>query len=155
MQPLSSQLQLDQIPTELSSLIETIAVACKDIAGRLQQGAISGVLGSAEAENVQGETQKKLDVISNDIIKNQLASMSMVKGMASEEEDFPVACNEEGEYLVLFDPNGDFKRAMGVNNVPHTFLIDTDGNIVYSHNNYTPGDEEELYQHVLDLVEQE
>lgn len=45
------------------------------------------------------------------------------------------------DYLVLMDPNGDFKRAMGVNNVPHTFLLDAEGNIVYSHNNYAPGDE--------------
>lgn len=55
------------------------------------------------------------------------------------------------EYLVLMDPNGDFKRAMGVNNVPHTFLIDQKGNIVYSHNNYAPGDEEKLYQKILEL----
>lgn len=55
------------------------------------------------------------------------------------------------EYLVLMDPNGDFKRAMGVNNVPHTFLIDENGNIVYSHNNYAPGDEEKLYQKILEL----
>lgn len=59
----------------------------------------------------------------------------------------PVYVNGKGwEYLVLMDPNGDFKRAMGVNNVPHTFLIDTEGNIVYSHNNYAPGDEEKLYE---------
>lgn len=56
------------------------------------------------------------------------------------------------EYLVLMDTNSDFKRAMGVNNVPHTFLIDKDGNIVYSHNNYAPGDEELLYEHLLELV---
>jgi peroxiredoxin len=55
------------------------------------------------------------------------------------------------EYLVLMDPNGEFKRAMGVNNVPHTFLIDENGNIVYSHNNYAPGDEEKLYQKILEL----
>ncbi len=57
------------------------------------------------------------------------------------------------EYLVLMDPNGDFKRAMGVNNVPHTFLVNTKGEIVYSHNNYTPGDEEELYEQILKLAE--
>ncbi len=51
-------------------------------------------------------------------------------------------------YLVLMDPNGDFKRAMGVNNVPHTFLIDRAGNIIYSHNNYAPGDEDHLYEEV-------
>lgn len=62
----------------------------------------------------------------------------------------PVYVNGKGwEYLVLMDPNGDFKRAMGVNNVPHTFLLDTEGNIVYSHNNYAPGDEETLYQEIL------
>ena len=40
---------------------------------------------------------------------------------------------------------------MGVNNVPHTFLVDKDGNIVYSHNNYAPGDEEKLYKELLQL----
>jgi len=64
----------------------------------------------------------------------------------------PVYVNGKGwEYLVLMDPNGDFKRAMGVNNVPHTFLIDKDGNIVYSHNNYAPGDEEKLYELIQGL----
>jgi len=68
----------------------------------------------------------------------------------------PMYVNGKGwEYLVLMDPNGDFKRAMGVNNVPHTFLIDTDGTIVYSHNNYAPGDEEELYEELLMLAEAE
>lgn len=61
----------------------------------------------------------------------------------------PLYVNGKGwEYLVLMDPNGDFKRAMGVNNVPHTFLIDTNGNIVYSHNNYAPGDEDKLYEEI-------
>jgi cytochrome c biogenesis protein CcmG, thiol:disulfide interchange protein DsbE len=65
----------------------------------------------------------------------------------------PVYVNGKGwEYLVLMDPNGDLKRAMGVNNVPHTFLIDTDGTIVFSHNNYAAGDEEKLYEELLKLV---
>ena len=50
------------------------------------------------------------------------------------------------------DVNGDFKRAMGVNNVPHTFLVDTNGVIVYSHNNYAPGDEDRLYEEILKLT---
>lgn len=58
------------------------------------------------------------------------------------------------EYEIWMDPNGDFKRAMGVNNVPHTFLIDGNGNIVYTHNNYSPGDEHELYEHVKSLVKE-
>jgi peroxiredoxin len=65
----------------------------------------------------------------------------------------PLYANGKGwDYLVLMDTNGDFKRAMGVNNVPHTFLLDAEGNIVYSHNNYAPGDEDELYEEVLKLV---
>lgn len=52
------------------------------------------------------------------------------------------------DYEVLLDPNGDLKRAMNVNNVPHTFLIDGKGNIVWDHNNYTSGDEEELYEQI-------
>jgi cytochrome c biogenesis protein CcmG, thiol:disulfide interchange protein DsbE len=64
----------------------------------------------------------------------------------------PVYVNGKAwEFIVLSDPNGDFKRAMGVNNVPHTFLIDEDGNIVYSHNNYAPGDEEKLYKEIKKL----
>ncbi|MES2588878.1 MAG: TlpA disulfide reductase family protein [Bacteroidota bacterium] len=65
----------------------------------------------------------------------------------------PVYVNGKAwEYLVLMDSNSDFKRAMGVNNVPHTFLIDWEGNIVYSHNSYSPGDEELLHQEILKLV---
>jgi peroxiredoxin len=56
------------------------------------------------------------------------------------------------DYLVLMDPNGDFKRAMGVNNVPHTFLVDPSGKIVYSHNNYTPGDEDKLYEQIKKIA---
>jgi len=55
------------------------------------------------------------------------------------------------DFKVLLDPNGDFKRAMGVNNVPHTFLVNENGEIVYSHNNYAPGDEEVLYEEILKL----
>ena len=64
----------------------------------------------------------------------------------------PIYVNGMGwEYLVIMDPNGDFKRAMGVNNEPHTFILDKDGNIIYSHNNYAPGDEDEIYDILLKL----
>ena len=60
--------------------------------------------------------------------------------------------NAQGwEYLVLMDPNSDLRRAMGVNNVPHTFLVDGTGKIVWDHNNYSPGDEEELYEKLTGL----
>ena len=60
--------------------------------------------------------------------------------------------NAQGwEYLVLMDPNSDLRRAMGVNNVPHTFLVNGAGKIVWDHNNYSPGDEEELYEKLINL----
>jgi len=60
--------------------------------------------------------------------------------------------NAQGwEYLVLLDPNGDLKRAMNVNNVPHTFLVDGNGKIVWDHNNYSPGDEEEIYEELVKI----
>jgi len=54
----------------------------------------------------------------------------------------------------LLDTNGDLKRAMGVNNVPFTFLVDGQGKIVWKHNNYNPGDEEELLHKIKELSKQ-
>jgi len=88
----------------LIDVIQRILSASKDISFRLQQGALAGILGSAEAENVQGETQKKLDVISNDLLKDALKQSPYVHGIASEEEDNAVAGNEGGQYLVTYDP---------------------------------------------------
>lgn len=56
------------------------------------------------------------------------------------------------EYEVYIDPNGDFKRALGVNNVPHTFLVDANGKIVWQHNSYSEGDEYELFELVKKLA---
>ncbi|WP_369809171.1 hypothetical protein [Oceanicoccus sp. KOV_DT_Chl] len=104
MQRLNQQLQADHLATDLINLIATIATAGKDIAFRLQQGAMSGVLGSAGEENVQGETQKKLDVISNDLLKDYLLSSGTVRAIASEEEESIVSGSLDGNYLVAFDP---------------------------------------------------
>ncbi|QPF38742.1 class 1 fructose-bisphosphatase [Acinetobacter sp. TTH0-4] len=89
---------------ELAQVIETIANTCKTIDQLLQQGALAGVLGSAEHENVQGETQKKLDVISNDYLIDALKVHPQVGGLASEELDEFTPAQENGKYLVLFDP---------------------------------------------------
>ena len=56
------------------------------------------------------------------------------------------------EFDVLLDTNGDFKRAMNVNNVPFTFIMDGEGKIVYKHNNYAEGDEDEMYEKILEMV---
>lgn len=58
-------------------------------------------------------------------------------------------------YEVYIDENQDFKRAMNVNNVPHTFLVDGNGHIVWSHNSYAEGDEEKLFENVRKLVKGE
>jgi thiol-disulfide isomerase/thioredoxin len=63
----------------------------------------------------------------------------------------PYVSAQGWEYEVLLDTNGDLKRALGVNNVPFTFLVDGKGNIVWKHNNYNPGDEEELYKQIEKL----
>jgi peroxiredoxin len=55
------------------------------------------------------------------------------------------------DYQVLLDSNKQFALALGVNNVPHTFLVDGKGNIVWQHNNYSEGDEEELYEELLKI----
>lgn len=89
---------------ELAQVIETIANTCKTIDQLLQKGALAGVLGSAENENVQGETQKKLDVISNDYLIDALKIHPQVGGLASEELDEFTPAQENGKYLVLFDP---------------------------------------------------
>ena len=87
MRRLNSQLQEDGAPLELILLIRTLLASCKEISFRVSQGALAGVLGSTLSENVQGETQKKLDVISNHIIKDTLRESGYVKAISSEEED--------------------------------------------------------------------
>ena len=62
------QRSANAIQPELRLLIEVVARACKAIAVNVGKGALAGVLGSAGTENVQGEVQKKLDIISNDIL---------------------------------------------------------------------------------------
>ena len=104
MQRLNTQLAASGIAPSLALLIETLAVTGKDISQRLQLGAMSGVLGSAGAENVQGEAQKKLDVISNELMEEYLRASGVVRAMASEEEETYVEGSEQGEYLVCYDP---------------------------------------------------
>ncbi len=64
----------------------------------------------------------------------------------------PYVASKAWDYQVLLDPNSDFKRKMGVNNVPHTFLVNGKGEIVWQHNNYAPGDEDELREQLKHLT---
>ena len=95
------------IKPELRLLIEVVGRACKAIAVNVGKGALAGMLGSAGTENVQGEVQKKLDVISNEILMEANEWGGHLAGMASEEmETIHEIPNRypKGEYLLLFDP---------------------------------------------------
>lgn len=58
----------------------------------------------------------------------------------------PFVSGKDWEFDVLLDPNGDFKRAMSVNMIPHTFILDGEGNIVYQHTSYYEGLEDEIFE---------
>lgn len=90
----------------MAVLIAAIAEVSQSISAAVHKGALGGVLGSAGSENVQGETQKKLDIIANDMILEALAATGVVAGMASEELDdcSPVPGHSDRPFLVLFDP---------------------------------------------------
>ena len=96
-----------RIPPELRLLIEIVARACKRIAISVNKGALGEVLGSAESENVQGEVQKKLDIIANEVLIDANEWGGHLAAMASEEmETIHVVPNRypQGEYLLMFDP---------------------------------------------------
>lgn len=101
--------QRDQgnIPGQLRLLIEVVARACKTIAISVNKGSLGEVLGSAGSENIQGEVQKKLDIISNEVLIEANQWGGHLAAMASEEMDsiHPVPDRyPQGEYLLLFDP---------------------------------------------------
>ena len=101
------QRQHGRIPAQLRLLIEVVARACKRIAISVNKGALGDVLGSAGSENIQGEVQKKLDVISNEVLIEANEWGGHLAAMASEEMDsIHVVPNRypQGEYLLLFDP---------------------------------------------------
>jgi fructose-1,6-bisphosphatase I len=95
------------IPADLRLLLEVVARACKSISHAVNKGALGGVLGSAESENVQGEVQKKLDIIANEVLLEANEWGGHLAAMASEEMDsIYVVPNRypQGEYLLMFDP---------------------------------------------------
>ena len=96
-----------KIPPELRLLLEVVARACKSISHSVNKGALGGVLGSASTENIQGEVQKKLDIIANEVLIEANEWGGHLAAMASEEMDsIYLVPNRypKGEYLLLFDP---------------------------------------------------
>ena len=96
-----------KIPAQLRLLLEVVARACKGISHAVNKGALGDVMGSAGSENVQGEVQKKLDIIANEVLIEANEWGGHLAAMASEEMDsIYVVPNRypQGEYLLLFDP---------------------------------------------------
>ena len=95
------------IPPELRLLIEVVARACKSISRAVNKGALGDVLGTAGSENVQGEVQKKLDIIANEVLIEANEWGGHLAAMASEEMDSIYTVPNrypQGEYLLMFDP---------------------------------------------------
>jgi len=96
-----------RIPANLKSLIEVVARACQAISIAIGKGGLGGILGEAGSDNIQGEAQKKLDVLSNEILLEANEWGGHLAAMASEEMDLPHLVPHrfpKGEYLLTFDP---------------------------------------------------
>ncbi len=113
----------DRADSGLRALLLALAAGCAEISALVRRGALAGVLGSAGAENVQGEVQKTMDVLANDLLLRVADACGEVAGVASEEMDGPVILDggdraERGRHLLLFDPldgssNIDINAAIG------------------------------------------
>ncbi|WP_298907751.1 class 1 fructose-bisphosphatase [uncultured Psychrobacter sp.] len=102
----------------LNDVITTVTDVGKTISQLLRKGALADILGEAGNQNVQGEEQKKLDVLANDLLLDALTKNSHCAGVASEELDDATPANADGSLLVLFDPldgssNIDINMAVG------------------------------------------
>lgn len=118
MSNLSSYLAAQNAQPAITDVITTITKVGIQISELLKRGALADILGEAGNQNVQGEEQKKLDVISNDLLLDALTANAYCAGVASEELDHATPANKDGELLVLFDPldgssNIDINMAVG------------------------------------------
>ena len=104
MQTLVDYLQTGNNDSSLIELVELLAATGNKISRLVRQGALANILGAADSKNIQGEDQKRLDIIANQLIKEALLDFSSVAAIASEEEDTIVPANHDGKFLVAFDP---------------------------------------------------
>ena len=106
-QYLVEQQHAGTVPGDLRFLLEVMASTAQGIAANVARGALAGVLGEAGSDNVQGEAQKKLDVIANDMLLAACEWGGALAAMASEEIDVVhqiPAHHPRGRYLLMFDP---------------------------------------------------
>ncbi len=124
-----------RIPPQLRLLLEVVARACKRISFAVNKGQLGEVMGSAGSENVQGEVQKKLDIIANETLIEANEWGGHLAAMASEEmEGIYVVPNRypQGEYLLMFDPLD------GSSNIDINMSIGTIFSVLKKHDNH-PG----------------
>lgn len=104
-QHLTGHVRAGHIDSDLMTVIESVARACVRISVDVGRGALGGVHGLAGTGNVHGEDQKKLDVLSDEIMLRGNAWTGVVAGMASEERELPHATGfDDAPYLLVFDP---------------------------------------------------
>ncbi len=104
---IEEQRQIQGATGEFTSLLNDIVTACKVISNMVNHGELIGILGTAGSENVQGETQKKMDIIANEVFMKSNEWAGHLSAMASEEmeEIYPIPDSyPRGKYLLTFDP---------------------------------------------------
>src|ERR1039457_2508560 len=104
---IEEQRAIPGVSGNFTGLISDIIIACKQIAHDVNKGELIGGLGRAGSENVQGETQKKLDIITNEVFIKSAEWGGHLAAMASEEMDdvYPIPAKyPKGKYLLVFDP---------------------------------------------------
>mgnify|MGYP003601067904 FL=1 len=104
---IEQQREHNNLPSDLRLLIEIVARACKHISHAVSKGELGDVLGNAGTDNVQGEAQKKLDVLTNEIFLEANEWGGNLAGMASEEMEHIYEIPNrypKGEYLLVYDP---------------------------------------------------
>ncbi|MEP2781480.1 MAG: class 1 fructose-bisphosphatase [Pseudoruegeria sp.] len=104
---LLSEQAKNHLTRDMVLLIEDIATSCRGIAHQIRNGAFLNILGATETSNVQGETQKQLDIIANDFFLGHCPNCSRVAALVSEEIDDVIWIKDEpkaGDYIVYFDP---------------------------------------------------
>ena len=104
MKTLVDVLAEDGVCKDLHSILLALTHATQYLSARIALGALGGILGSAEKQNIQGETQQALDVLANNLIKAALQELPTVAALVSEEEAGVVPCHANGSYVVAFDP---------------------------------------------------
>jgi fructose-1,6-bisphosphatase I len=130
----------EQVAPALINLVNTIIATCATISQQVGQGALGDTLGITQDENVQGEVQKKLDVIANDLLIAALREQGSVRAMASEEEEHAQLGTAGAPFIVAFDPLD------GSSNIDINGQIGTIFTIMNARNDVPDHSDEQFYQ---------